>query len=146
MTTIRMEDVMVDFSDINYWAVVVVWLVYVGVGSFWYSPAGFGKRWSKLSGVNIMKLPQDEANRAIIYVAASSLLQAFALALVLNAMGVVNAVQGIISALWLWAGMVAATTIGTTFYARKSWAFWWLNASFFLVTMVITGAILGMWQ
>src|SRR5689334_4632375 len=127
-----MESIMIDFAHVNYWAVLVAWLVYVGVGSFWYSPAGFGKRWSKLSGVDIMKLPKDEANRSIMYVAVSSLLQALVLAVVLESMDVVNAVQGIIAAFLLWTGLVAATTIGTNFYARKGWAFWWLNASFFL--------------
>jgi len=137
---------MLDFSGLNYWAILVAWLVYTGVGSFWYSPAGFGKLWSKLSGVDIMKLPQNEANRSIMYVVASSLLQAFVLAVVLNSLDVADALEGLAAALLLWVGLTAATTIGTNFYQRKSWKFWWLNASFFLVTMAINGLVLGYWQ
>jgi hypothetical protein len=137
---------MLEFSGLNYWAILVAWIVYCAVGSFWYSPAGFGKTWSKLSGVNILKLPQEEANRAIMFVIVSSLLQAFVLAVILNSVGVSNALEGLLTALVLWAGLTAATTIGTNFYARKNWAFWWLNASFFLLTMSVNGLLLGFWQ
>jgi hypothetical protein len=137
---------MLEFSGLNYWAILVAWIVYCAVGSFWYSPAGFGKTWSKLSGVNILKLPQEEANRAIMFVIVSSLLQAFVLAVILNSVGVSNALEGLLTALVLWAGLTAATTIGTNFYARKNWKFWWLNASFFLLTMSVNGLLLGFWQ
>lgn len=137
---------MLDFSELNYWAILVAWFVFTVIGSFWYSPAGFGKSWSKLSGIDIMKLPQQEANQAIVYVVAASLLQAFVLAVIFNSIGVSNALEGLSAALLLWAGLTAATTIGTNFYQRKSWKFWWLNASFFLVTLAINGLLLGFWQ
>lgn len=137
---------MIDISGLNYWAVIVAWVVYMAVGMFWYSPKGFGKLWTKLSGVDMMKMPQNEANRAITYVVGASFVQAVVLAAVLYSIGVSNATEGIVASLVLWFGLVAATTVGTTFYARKSWKFWWLNASFFLVTMAINGLILGAWQ
>lgn len=137
---------MIDISGLNYWAVIVAWVVYMAVGMYWYSPKGFGKLWSKLSGVDIMKLPQNEANRAILYVVGASFVQAVVLATALYGIGVSNAVEGLVASLVLWFGLVAATTVGTTFYARRGWKFWWLNASFFLVTMAINGLILGAWQ
>lgn len=137
---------MIDISGLNYWAVIMAWVVYMAVGMFWYSPKGFGKLWTKLSGVDMMKMPQNEANRAITYVVGASFVQAVVLAAVLYSIGVSNATEGIVASLVLWFGLVAATTVGTTFYARKSWKFWWLNASFFLVTMAINGLILGAWQ
>ncbi len=137
---------MIDISGLNYWAVIMAWVVYMAVGMFWYSPKGFGKLWTKLSGVDMMKMPQNEANRAIAYVVGASFVQAVVLAAVLYSIGVSNATEGIVASLVLWFGLVAATTVGTTFYARKSWKFWWLNASFFLVTMAINGLILGAWQ
>lgn len=137
---------MFELGGLNYWAVIAAWVVYMLVGSFWYSPKGFGKLWTKLSGVDIMKLPQNEASRAISYVIASSLVQAIVLALVLHWVGVSTAFEGLTVSLILWLGLTAATTVGTNFYARRSWRFWWLNASFFLVTMAINGLILGVWQ
>lgn len=136
---------MLDFSGLNYWAVLVAWLVFCGVGSFWYSPAGFGKTWTRLTMIDIMKLPQQEANRAIGYVILSSLLQAFTLAVVLNTMDIEGAVNGLVAGLFIALGLTAATTIGVTFYSRRGWKFWLLNAGFFLVTMPINAAILSEW-
>ena|SRR6478672_616232 len=137
---------MLDFSELNYWAILVAWIIYCAVGSFWYSPAGFGKKWSKLSGVDIMKLPQQEANRAIMYVVVSSLLQAFTLAVVLNTMEISGALNGLVAGLFVALGLTAATTIGVTFYSRKSWSFWLLNAAFFLVTTPINAFIFSVWK
>ena len=137
---------MLELSGLNYPAIIAAWVVYMVVGAYWYSPKGFGKLWSRLSSVDIMKLPQREAYQAISYVMASSLLQALTLAIILNTMRVSDAFEGVIASLVLWLGLTAATTIGTNFYARKSWKFWWLNASFFLVTMTINGLLLGGWQ
>lgn len=130
----------------NYWAVLIVWVVNMAVGSFWYSPAGFGKLWGKLTGVDMMKLPQNEANRAIGYVAVSALVQAITLGIVFNSLHVAKAVDGLLVGWLLWFGLVAATTIGTTFYARRGWKFWWLNSSYFLVVMTINSLILAVWR
>ncbi len=137
---------MLEFDGLNIWAILVAWAIFCAVGSFWYSPAGFGKKWSKLSGVDIMKLPQQESNRAILYVILSSLLQAFTLAVVLNTMNIEGLVNGLVAGLFIALGFTAATTVGTTFYARKGWGFWLLNAGFFLVTMPLNAAILTIWQ
>lgn len=137
---------MITAEHINLLAVVVVWILYVGIGSFWYSPAGFGKLWSKLSGVDIMKTPKEETNRAIIYVIISSFLQALFLAIILSSLNVQTIGQGLLTAFVLWFGFTALTTVGNTLYQRLSWKFWWLNASFFLVVMLIGGIILSVWK
>lgn len=137
---------MLEFEGINYFAVLVAWLISVVVGGFWYSPAGFGKQWSKLSGVDMMKTPKAEASRAIKFVALSCLLQSFAFALILNSLNVNNVLQGLAASLVIWFGFTALTTIGNTLYQRQSLKFWWLNASYFLVIMIINGVILSAWK
>lgn len=137
---------MLELHGLNYLAVLVAWLINMGVGAFWYSPAGFGPLWSKLSGVNLLKIPKAEANRAIGFVAVSSLVQAWALALVLHSLHAANLADGLLIGLVLWFGFTAATTVGNTLYARQSWTFWWLNASFFFVVMVINSLLLTLWR
>jgi energy-converting hydrogenase Eha subunit B len=137
---------MLELDGLNYWAVLVAWLVFVVVGSFWYSPMGFGKLWTKLSGIDIMKLPKQEANMAIGYVIVSSLVQAFVLAVIINTIGATTATEGFVAGFVIWLGFTAATTVGMTFYSRKGWKYWWLNASFFLVTMVVNAVILAVWR
>ncbi len=137
---------MTDLGDLNYWAILVAWIFSIVLGSFWYSPAGFGKQWTKLSGVNIMKLPQDEANKAIGAVVVSSLFQALALAVVLQWVEPQNVAEGITVGLVLWLGFVTLTTVGVTLYQRKSFKFLWLNSSFFLIVLVVNSIILTVWK
>lgn len=137
---------MIDVHSLNYWALLVAWLINMGLGAFWYSPLGFGKLWSKLSGVDMMKMPKDEANKAISFVALGALLQTVALGLVVHSLHATKLLDGVVIGLVLWLGFTAATTIGTTLYSRLSWKFWGLNSSFFLVVMVINTGLLTVWR
>lgn len=137
---------MLELSGINYIAVLVVWIIYLISGAFWYSPAGFSKQWTKHTGVDILKLPKDAANNAIRFVALSSLLQVFTLSIVLNSLGTVSAKDGLFVGLLLWFGLTAATTVGVTLYSKKSWKFLWLNSSYFLLVMSIGSVILTVWR
>lgn len=137
---------MLELTNLNYWAVVVVWLLYLVVGAFWYSPAGFAKRWTKLAGNDILKIPADKANKIIAFVAVSGLVQAFTLGVVLNSLDVTSVVNGLAVGLVLWFGLTAATTVGVTLYSLKSWKFLWLNSSYFLVVMSIASVIFTLWQ
>lgn len=137
---------MLDFNDINYPAVILAWIISMIIGGFWYSPAGFGKQWSKLSGVDMMKTPKKETGRAIKFIAVSCLLQVLALAVILRSLEVSNILQGLIVSIVLWFGFTALTTVGNTLYQRQSWKFWWLNASYFLVTMSINGILISVWR
>ena len=137
---------MLEFAGINYWAVAVVWLLYVIVGAFWYSPAGFSKQWKKHTGVDLMKLPQSEATNAIVSVALSAVVQVLTLALVINSLGATTAMDGLATGAVLWLGFTAATTVGVTLYQRRSWNFLWLNSSYFLLVMTVGAALLAVWQ
>lgn len=137
---------MLDFLGVNFWAVLVVWLIYLVVGAFWYSPAGFAKQWTKHTGVNILKIPTDKANTIIAWVALSGLVQAFTLGLVFASLDVTTVLNGLLVGFVLWLGLTAATTVGVTLYSQKSWKFLWLNSSYFLVVMIIGSAIFSLWR
>jgi len=137
---------MLEFDGINYWAVVVAWLINVVIGALWYSPAGFGKRWEKHTGIDIMKIPEKEATKTIGFVALSAVFQAVALAVVINSLNATTATNGLLIGLVLWLGFTAATTVGVTLYSLRSWKFWWLNSSYFLVVMAINSVILAIWR
>ena len=137
---------MFDPASLNPFAVLVAWLINMFVGAYWYSPAGFSNQWTKLTGIDIMKLPKNEANRALGFVAGSALVQAVGLALVVQALGARTIGDGLVTGLVLWAGLTAATTVGTTFYSERGWSFWWLNASYFLTVMSVNSIMLAVWR
>lgn len=137
---------MLELIGLNYWAILVVWIIYMAVGAFWYSPAGFAKQWTKLTGIDILKIPENQATKILLFVALSALIQTFTLAVVLNSLDVTSVVNGLLAGLVLWFGFTAATTVGVTLYSQRSWGFWWLNSAYFLVVMLVGSVILTLWQ
>ena len=137
---------MLHIEGMNYWALLVVWLLYMAVGAWWYSTAGFAKQWTKYTGVNILEIPTNQANTIILWVAVSSLVQAATLGVVLHSLGVNSLVDGLIAGLILWFGLTAATTVGVTLYSRRSWKFMLLNSSYFFVVMIIGSAVFALWK
>jgi hypothetical protein len=137
---------MLDFSGINYLAVAVAWIINCAVGAFWYSPAGFAKKWEELTVIDIMQIPQKEATNALLFVVLSALVQSVVLAVIINSIGAFTLIDGARVGLLLWLGMVAATTVGVTLYSRRSWKFWWLNSGFFLIVIPVNSIILALWR
>ena len=137
---------MLDFNGLNIWAILVVWAVYMAVGAFWYSTAGFAKRWTKYTKIDIMKIPQDEATKILGFIVVSCLIQVIALAVVLNSLQPSSGLEGMITGIIIWLGFTAATTVGVTLYSRRSWKFLWLNSSYFLVVMSLGSLILSIWK
>jgi putative Mn2+ efflux pump MntP len=137
---------MLELEGLNYWAVLVAWLINIGVGAFWYSPAGFGKQWTKHTGVDHMKMPENEATKTIAFIALSALLQVFVLGVVLNSLNVTTVANALTVGVTLWLGLTAATTVGNTLYQRLGWKFLWLNSSYFLLVMAVNSVIFAIWQ
>lgn len=137
---------MLELEGLNYWAIIVAWLVNVSIGAYWYSPAGFGKKWTKYTSVNILKIPQNEATRIISFVAISGAVQAFTLAIVINSLQPATLLDGLLVGWLLWFGLVAATSVGNTLYQRQGWGLIILNSSYFLAVMTINSFILTAWS
>jgi hypothetical protein len=135
-----------EIHGLNYWALLAAWAINVAVGSFWFSPVGFGKLWSKLSGVDMMKLPKNQANKAISFVILGALVQVLALGVILHALHATKWIDGLAVGLVAWAGFTAATTLGNTLYMRLSLKFWCLNSAFFLVVFAINSILLTVWR
>lgn len=136
---------MLEFDGINYWAVAVAWIVNCAVGAYWYSPAGFARQWKIYTGVDLLKIPEKEATRTLISVVISGFVQAVTLAVVLNSLGASTGIEGLVAGLVLWFGLVAATSVGVTLYARRSWKLIGLNSSYFLIVMAVNSVLLSIW-
>lgn len=137
---------MLMLEGLNYWAIIIAWLINCAVGAYWYSPVGFGKLWAKLSGVNHLELPEKEATNTLFAIILSAAVQVAVLALLLNSLATTEIVDGVLVGIAIWAGFIGASTIGNTLYQRLGWKFWWLNASYFLLVLIVNSALLTMWK
>jgi hypothetical protein len=135
-----------EFNRINDVAIAAATLINIIIGAFWYSPAGFGKLWSKLTKINMMDMPKSEANKAIGLVAISAFVQSVILAIFIRSFGTHTIRAGITLGLLLWLGFTAATTVGDTVYAKRGWKLWWINSSFYLLVLLINAVMLSLWH
>jgi hypothetical protein len=137
---------------INYLAVLVAAVASMVIGSLWYGPI-FGKKWIALMGwteeqMNSAKAKGMGKSYALMFV--GSLLMAYVLAhSVIYAayyMRVSGFSAGLMVGFWNWLGFVVPVSLGSVLWEGKSWKLWFLNVGYYLVTLMVMGAILAVWR
>src|SRR5260221_8731870 len=118
---------------INYWAILVAALVRMALGSFWFSPAGFGKQWMRLSGVNM----EDAAKRGGVWKLyltefIASLATAFVLAFLLGS-GYNTALDGALAGIIFWVGLTGAWNVSDVIWGAKPLKAFWISGAFQLI-------------
>lgn len=133
---------------INYWAVLGATIASMLIGFLWYGTL-FGKKWMTLAGLTpeSMKAMKMSPMGANIGMFIMSLLMAYVLAHGIvfgNAyLGMSGAAGGVMGAFWYWLGFAVPLTSGSYLWEGKSAKLWILNAGYYLVTLLVMGAILG---
>ena len=130
--------------EINYLAVLVAAVINMVVGAIWYSPVLFAKDWSKLTGRKANEMGDGSTSYVITF--AGALLQAYILTHFVSYSGAVTAVEGAMTGFWLWLGFVAVVSAVHLVFEGRSWTLWRINAGYFLVVLLINGAILAAWR
>ena len=136
---------------INYLAVVVSAILAMIIGYLWYGPL-FGKRWAHLTHLpeGAMANPKSkEVRMSYAIMALGALLMSFMLAHAVifasTYMQVSGVISGMLVGLMIWLGFVVPVSVGTVLWERKPWMLWIINASYYLVILVINGALLAAW-
>lgn len=93
-----------------------------------------------------MKIPTAQANKIIMFVALSSVVQSVTLAIILHAIKVMSLTEGVLAGLLLWFGLVTASIVGVTLYSKRSWGFLWLNSAYFLVAVSLGSIVFALWR
>lgn len=133
-------------GSVNYVAVLLASVAAMAVGFAWYSPSLFGNAWIKAMGLN--KKDMGAAKKkgmggTMAMAFASTLVLNFVLANVLSWAGASDWVSGAQVAAVVWLGFFATEQLGIVLWQNKSWNLYAINASHWLVMLVISGAILG---
>ena len=140
-----------DFSSINWLAVIVCVLVSMVSGSLWYNPKTFFPTWWKVVGKSDGE-PGMTGNMGMTWglTVLSSVVQAIAMAFMVNAMGGlmggVNAISGASTGFMLWLGFIAPTYMVNKLFAGHGLKIWAIEVGNHLVNFVLFGAILGAWR
>jgi hypothetical protein len=129
--------------DVNWLAVVGAAVAKFVIGGVWYSPVAFGPRWGALVGVS----PDAFKARMVPAMAVdfvSGLVLAWVLANALQFMGAVGLIPGIRTSFFLWLGFIATTLVSTTMYEGRPMALFVITGGYYLVSLLVMGAIIGL--
>jgi len=134
---------------INYLAVAVSAALEVVLGAFWFGPL-FGKMWLASMGQTreSMMSKMAGANMPLTYTlqVLSSLLLAYVLAHFVGLLGITDTVMALQFAFWSWLGLVATSMIGIVLWEGRSWKYYFITSSYYLVTIAVVTLILTYWK
>lgn len=131
-----------DFAGTNYLALVVAAAASFFVGWPWYMI--FGKPWARALGKDPDNPPKPQP-KPFMVLGVCLLVMAWVLAGIIGHLGdgQVTIRNGIISAVFLWAGFVVTTmTVNHVFQGQKL-VLTLIDGGHFLVVLIVMGAIIG---
>lgn len=141
--------------EVNYLAVLVCGVVAMIVGGLWYGPI-FGKPWIKEMGIPQSEVDAMQAKgqkgmaKSYILMFVGSLVMAYILFQVIGTARLSGLSEGVSSGLstgfFMWLGFVAVVLLGQVLWEKKSWKLWTINSAYYLVVLLINGAIIGSWS
>ncbi len=137
--------------EVNYLAVLVSGVVLFVLGGLWYSPLLFAKRWVALMGfteAEIKAAQADKQRMAVGYAAVffCALITSLGLAVLTNHFPSHTAAHGTMLGFGCWLCFAGATSFGTALFSMKPLQLWLINSGYNLVSFIIAGVILAVWQ
>lgn len=131
-----------NYTALNWVAVVLAAVAILVVGFIWYLPQVFGTRWAALAGRPLPQVAQVPPATIVASVVVA-LVTAYVLAVVIDGLGAANLTDGAIIGFLAWLGFVATTSYGSVLWEGRPTAYWAISAGDVLVGLVLAGAIIG---
>ncbi|MBA7598051.1 MAG: DUF1761 family protein [Calditrichaeota bacterium] len=133
--------------DISLIAVLIASILGFGLGALWYSPKLFGNQWMAALNVSAEDI-QTEFNPARTYGTrfVTTLVAAYVLARILVHTETTTLVAGIETAFLVWLGFVATFALHGVLFEKRSFKLYLINSGYYLVSLMLMGALLGLWH
>lgn len=140
-----------DFSTVNWLAVVVCVIVSMISGSIWYNPKTLFPAWWAIVGGGKKQPGMENMGMTWALTILSSFVQAVAMSFMVDAMGGlmtggVSWKTGAMTGFMLWFGFIAPTYLVNKLFAGHGLKVWAIEVGNHLVNFLLFGAILGAWQ
>lgn len=138
-----------DFSHINFLAVIVAGVAAWALGALWYSPVLFSKIWQREIGHSDEDL--KNANMLLIFGTSAVMMIVMALGMAIlmygHGMGsMMNATNGLLFGLGTGVFFVAPSIAINYLYQRKSLTLFAIDSVYQVLFMGVIGLILGVWH
>ncbi|NQU30876.1 MAG: DUF1761 domain-containing protein [Anaerolineae bacterium] len=136
-----------DFSSINWLAVVACVVVSMISGFLWYHPKTFFPAWWKGIGKSESDAGMEGAGVSTwLLTIIAAFIQAVFVSLFLTNMGSNTLATGMQAGFVIWLGVIAPTNLVNKLFAGHGLKVWAIEAGNHLVNMLLFGAILASWQ
>ena len=134
---------------INIWAVLVSAVASMVIGSIWFGPL-FGKIFMSAIGMDKWTPEEQEKMKkamAVTYISQfiASIVMFYILGYFMVGLGQMSLIGGLKTALLVWIGFVVPLKLADSLWGGKMILFW-LNIGNMLLTLLATGAIIGLWK
>ena len=128
--------------DVNWVAIVVCVVVYMIIGSLWYSPILFVKPWMKLLG-NKKQGNMSDLPKLLVVSFIAGLLMAYVLSVIMAAMHPASIWYGAVGGFWTWLGFIATYSLVNILYEGRPLQLFYINSGYYLVSLILMGMIIA---
>lgn len=128
-------------SNLNWWAIIVAWVMHVVVSLVWYQPFLFGKAWVKLTGKDMSPAKQWFPAGLVAHFAA-----VFALAVILKTAIVTSILEGILWALLVSICFIGAMLAGELVWEKIPFRLFLIRLGDQVLTLILAAIILILWR
>ncbi|HEX7966502.1 MAG TPA: DUF1761 domain-containing protein [Gammaproteobacteria bacterium] len=139
---------MMEYLNVNFFAVVLAAVATFGLGALWYSPFLFGKQWVAFNGYSADQIEamRKRGGKAYAVSFACYLVMALMFAVLLRITHISAIPAGIKLGGLLWLGFVATVGLTANLYSDKPLKAYLLDSGYQLVYLVVMGLILTAWR
>ena len=130
-----------NFSSINWLAVLAAWIVHVVTGLIWFRPELFGNAWSRLTGKEL-----KPAKQWLLPALIGHLLMILVLVILIKLVHADSGWSGMLVGLLAWAGFVVPLEAGELVWEKIPFRLFLLRTGNQLIGIAAAGFILGAWQ
>ena len=133
-----------EFSGINYIAILVAMVASMAIGAGWYST--LGKPWIKAVGFSEEEVASIQKNgdpKIYVFAALAHLVMAYFLAGLIGHLGEVSLTSGAIAAFFVWIGFVVTPMVVNHRFQMRPWSLTIIDSGHYLLVLLAQGAIIG---
>jgi hypothetical protein len=136
---------------LNHWALLVSALILWFLGAIWYSPVLFAKPWMAIIGIDPQNKDKNKSMMTSMMAGMISsfigdLILAFALAHMVLWSGADSWGWGALIGFIVWLGFFAAPNFPQGIYEGRPFKLFAINMGYWLVGLMIVGALLAGWR
>jgi hypothetical protein len=131
--------------QVNFLAVFVAAFANYIIATVWYAIL-FSGLWKRLTGIPEMKPTPIKMLLAFIGSLMLSLGLVHAIVFGNAYLKMSGVAGGLMGGFFSWFGFIAPITLTNVIYERRPWKLWLLDNGFWLVSLLVMGTILSVWQ